>query len=198
MMISDKHRFAYTGITKTATQSMYDVLARHYMGYRPAGYGHHDLCVPAHAQEYFRFAVVRNPYDRAVSMWWSTCKRDGDKYGFRAACPDPDNFGAFMRWVVETRPDSELTRTQADHLRAVPVNKTLRFESLADDFKTLPFYNGDPAEWPRINTTVESRGHWSRYMNAESVEMVNRWCPCDFDRFGYKRIDWDDDGQVES
>ena len=30
------------------------------------------------------FTVCRNPYDRAVSIWASTCLRGGDRYGTKA------------------------------------------------------------------------------------------------------------------
>jgi hypothetical protein len=190
MMLSDKHRFAFSAITKTATQSVLQVLREHYHGYLEGGVAMHSMKPPARAAEYFTFTVCRNPYDRAVSLWWSTCKRDVDKYGFRAKCPRADDFTSFMKWVATTRPDHELTRPQWLHIHGVRIDRVLRFEHLADDFKSLPFYSGEPAEWPRNNTTIENRLPWQQYMSRDSVRWIHEWCGLDFDKFGYERIEW--------
>ena len=65
MIISDTHRYVYIGIPRTGSKSMNHWLIEHFNG-RWHG-GHHDYAVPEEAADYLVFAIVRNPYDRALS-----------------------------------------------------------------------------------------------------------------------------------
>lgn len=191
MMIGNSPPFVFTGITKTATQTMFAVLSRYYGGRLDDNVNAHSVEIPEYARDRFTFTVCRNPYDRAVSLWWSTTQIPDevkfDRYGFRAACPNPDDFTAFARWLATDAPEHELTRTQAAHVAGVRLDAVLRFESLAEDFNRLPFYRGEPKVWPRENQTINERGPWQDYMTDEARRWVLEWCADDFNRFGYQR-----------
>lgn len=109
MIISHKHRYVYISVPKAASQTMFRVLSEHYDGERYGGM--HENQIPPMARDYFKFTVVRNPYRRALRLWWSTCRGDDDefrrkdRYGMRLGCPDPDNFEAFMRWLPSASKD---------------------------------------------------------------------------------------------
>lgn len=81
MIISDKHKFVYIGIPRTASKSMNHWLCSYFDGRSHAG--HHDYLVPEDAKDYLIFTVVRNPYDRAVSghfgvTWGGATLQEGE------------------------------------------------------------------------------------------------------------------------
>jgi hypothetical protein len=80
----------------------------------------------------------------------------------------------------------------ADYLRLDPaeedpfanVNYIIRFENLADDFRTVCGTLGiSPATLPRYNRS--SREHYSKYYDAELRRLVQTRFAAEIERFGY-------------
>ena len=186
--------FVFASVTKCATMTMFPVLEEHYGGFRHGDKPHHRFIQPW-CRDYFTFSVCRNPYDRAVSLWWSTTQRlndddtQSDRYKFRLRCPGCDDFATFIQWLASARHTTslELVTTQAGWLAGLRIDQYLRFEHLDADFKTLPFYNGTPEVLPQINATIHDRKPWQEYMTPESVAVIDDYYGCDFDKFGYER-----------
>lgn len=210
MIISHSHRFTFISTMKCATNSLTHLLLTKYDGTMPGEL--HDrrreLIPPGH----FTFSVCRNPYTRAISVWWSTCMRhDLDRYGFRKACPEADSFEGFMAWVVsQPRPPHDLLITQSDWHRDTPIEVFLHVENLEAEFARLPFVPA-PEKLGLLNATVTSDQHTvdfqrlregavaeslgSRpqrrreraevYLTPQAVGLVRRWAEEDFARFGY-------------
>lgn len=186
--------FVFVSVTKCASQTLFPVLERYYGGYH---HGHSEHCriIEKWAEPFYTFSVCRNPYSRAVSLWYSTTQRHNskgdltDRYGYRAACPDPDDFAMFMRWITTLSHNIEtsLETTQVDWLAGLRIDKFLRFESLDADFKTLPFYNGKPKALPRNNTTYTDRDPWQAYMTPQAIATIDKFYAADFDAHNYKR-----------
>jgi len=94
MMINPDWLFVST--MKCATNSLYAALpetgaTRHGRGFHPR---------PSKRLRPLQWTVVRNPYDRAVSIWASTCLRHGDRYKakarIRSVGGDPESFDDFV------------------------------------------------------------------------------------------------------
>lgn len=183
MMLLPDHRAVFVSVPKCATRTMYTaVLGPHYNGRRYGG--HHETMVPGHARDWFAWAIVRNPYDRAVSLWWSTTQRGDDRYGFRRRVDDPDNLESFMRYIVEQRPKvASLGPNQSEHLRGVRLDRVLRLETLDEGFRGLPFYRGSPDPLPVVNDT--QRGQCREYVTPAVAALVGEWALEDFAQFGY-------------
>lgn len=210
MIISHPHRFAFISTMKCATNSLTHALLTRYQGVMPGGLHERRMdWVPA---GYFTFSVCRNPYTRAISLWWSTCMRhDLDRYGFRKACADPDSLAGFMRWLVGLQSlPHDLLLTQSQWHRHTRIDRFLKVEQLEAEFDALPFVQ--PGEkLAMINATVTDdqglldvkrlqdgqgdaalsarpqrrRGPAGEYLSDEAAALVRRWAAEDFERFGY-------------
>lgn len=115
----------------------------------------------------FSFSVVRNPFDRAVSMWSH----------FGRAQP-------FDKWLwdnAETEGILDLRQWPwiCDPATKEPIVKMiLRFEQLDDFFVDIPHLN------------VGKHPLYSEIFGAEDVEIIQERCSHDFELFGYDNDIW--------
>ena len=187
MYISLKHKILFVAIPKTATRSIYKCMKDHFEGKRMHD---HDKVIPDKYKDYYTFTVVRNPYDRAVSSWWSTCKRGNDKRGFIRKYLKKDNtFLNFMKniyAITSENPDFHITEPQSEWLRGNNFNKIISFQNINTGWAQLPF-NIEKTRLEIINSSNIVRegnpyikGHFNRYLCSESIELVNEFYAEDF------------------
>lgn len=138
-------------------------------------------------------AVVRNPYDRAVSAYFFN-KEGG--FGLTPEFSQKLNttYNGFNKWVlgaldgnresIADVPQVEWCRTDLD-LYGIYWNhvQLARYETLDADIKEML----DIAELPKINSTT--RKHWSTYYqcNPQIKETIDRVYAADFLELGYKQ-----------
>lgn len=183
MVISHALNYAYVSTMKCATNTLYKLLVEQYQGQRVGDFHCRDL---RHAPPgSFLFSVCRNPYLRAVSIWWSTCMRGHDRYGLRRACGNGDDFETFITWVASLPQRPPIVQNQAEWQAGIPFDRVLRLESLREEFESLPFVQGTVQGFPELNTTLNNRLHARHYLTPAAVEAVRRWAAVDFERFGY-------------
>lgn len=195
MIVMHEHESVFVSVPKCGTKTLYEYLPRVLGGSRIQSAGFHGTRIPSRLGNYRVLTCVRNPYDRAVSLWWSTCRRASDRYGFRARITsrggDPSSFEDFMWMVVEDQPCTAwLGPCMTDHLRGVAVDVVLRLESLADDLATaFPSVREWP-ELPQNNATCLDRLPTSQYLaeNPTARQLVEQWAKEDFGRFGYEQM----------
>ena len=73
MRVSTRHKFVYISTPKACTHTVYEILRKHYsQGLLELAF--HSTVIPDKYRDYFRWTIVRNPYSRAVSLWWSACR----------------------------------------------------------------------------------------------------------------------------
>jgi len=204
MIIMNRHRMVFVGTPKAACNAMYVWLERNLGGLRES---FHRRDVPEEAQDYWRWTVVRNPYSRAVSMWWTVTGQGGAKEypateSLRREEGDT-SLPAFLRWVLrraeggyvaEGLPDGWLG-PQAFWLQpAEPLDVFLRLERLEMEmamvFMRFGTWQNSPTIPPieRLNETQMQYGPWENHMTGEVVELVDAWAAEDFERFGYARL----------
>ena len=186
MIVSQGFRFVFVSTPRCCTETMYTVLQDRYGGVRVSTLAH-DNYIPQQYREWFTFSIIRNPFDRAVSLWaWFR------RYPrVMAALGADKSFDAFAAWLAGEgtviRPgQSYAAMPQAQYLWLAPVcwNTLLRFELLEAELQRLSFWKrGTPL--PHKHKT-DHKPYRDYYGRAETVDAVRRWAGRDFDLYGYE------------
>ena len=190
MIISQYFQYVFVSVPKTGTQTMFATLVDHYHGERSGGF--HERRIPGVAKLWYTFSIVRNPFERAVSLWYSTTQRNpkDDHYGFRAACPDVDNPASFINWIATNppcvRPWAPLTWTQYEQLYGIALDTVLHTENLNHEFNQLPFV-ATPRDIGRRNVATRKLPTHA-YMSQDLERAIVNWAGDDFQRYNYPTI----------
>jgi len=196
MIVSDRARCIFVHIQKTAGASIEAALQAHDPA---AGSGLHagrrhmlareirDV-VPRDAWDaYFKFAFVRNPWDRLVS-WYHMCMQVTEDNAFsRFVKQHAPTFEAFLT-TAAAGPGARTTRDQVDYVSdeqgTVIVDFVGRYESVATDFAHVCRQLGVAAPLPHVNTSAHR--DYREYYTAATREIVARRFARDIERFGYR------------
>ena len=122
----------------------------------------------------YKFTCVRNPWDRMVSYYFTPTQQVGawDRKKFRKAIVKALSVADYLR----------LDKGEEDPFGNV--DYIMRFENLADDFRTVCGTLGiSPTTLPRYNRS--SREHYSKYYDDELRELVRARFAAEIERFGY-------------
>lgn len=134
---------------------------------------------------YRKFAVVRNPYDRAVSRYHHLCQRKDHHLYERISRL---SFKGFLHYMAERRHIKNPTQLSylADAQGNPLVDKILRFETLSEDFAALCGDLGvqDWVELPRKNVS-NHKPYWEYYTDDETRQLAQDLFAADFEAFGY-------------
>ena len=198
-MISLQKRFLFVHIPKTAGNSIQTIL-RHYsedeivalradqdgierFGLRNPKYKikkHSTLAEyraalgEAHFQDLYKFTCVRNPWDRMVSYYFGTTQL--------VETWDRKEFRKLMLRALSVTDYLRLDQGKEDPFSNV--DYIMRFENLADDFRTVCETLGIlPVTLPQYNRS--SREHYSKYYDDELRELVRARFAAEIERFGY-------------
>jgi hypothetical protein len=199
-MVFHRFRIVFVGIPKTGTSSIYDT-------WRTNGDGeHHHLSITEiyarsgyeNIKDYYTFAILRNPYDRFVSMAHQYFRdkngdptTDANKVATYIAGKSPYELRAFNEMFVPQ------WKFLTDEHGSLLVKNFWLFERLEETYaifakkenqsrptqlqmpKTLAFSNNSPAR----------RGKsWSQEINHDTIEIINNLYAKDFELFGFKMI----------
>lgn len=226
MIISHSRKFVFVHIPKNAGCSFENALIPHLdesdlitdqMNYGKCEELKPSFCkIPHHAslreiqdqsgegfEKYFKFAVVRNPWDRMVSLFHfykQLTEPGGQLHGQKRAALAQDRLGGFREWVCsdDLVPNLNLTaesqnahksRLQSDWVvdesGKVGVDFVAKFESLHDDFDTICNQVGIHDEkLPWKNASKHS--DYKTYFDDETIEVVSRIFDEDLKRFDYQ------------
>lgn len=128
---------------------------------------------------YFKFAVVRNPWDRLVSMYSAQKreKRTGTaSFKEWIECSWKCNYGGNSK-------QDQFHQMTTDN-KEICMDFLLRFESLQEDFKYVCDKIGVDLTLPHINKSDHQ--HYSNYYDEETIEFVRKWHKRDIEEFGYE------------
>jgi len=133
---------------------------------------------PKEFDRYFKFTIIRNPYDRLVSAWLWRCNvvKDHDCSLKEFISKIPDGWGSIPRLTL-------------DHLSFDASVKRLdfiaRFETLQDDVRTICNRVGfDASEFPHTNKTM-CQPYWE-YYDDEALALATQRFGDEIEYFGYK------------
>lgn len=190
-MICNEKKFIFIDICKTAGSSinkafskLYRCVGKHHTITNIAGdYFFCTNLTQYQIDNYFKFTIVRNPYDRIVSLWlWGKTKGIYSS-DFRKFLDDKrDSFG-FIRFIPMV---NWLRNEQGD----MTVDYIGRFENLSQSVSEICEKIGVPTiQLEKFNVAV-GRKHYTEYYDQETKEIVNNLYSQDFSTFGYDSINY--------
>ncbi len=186
----DKFRCIFIHIPKTAGSSVAETL----FGSISRHVGYHDYlrANPRKFRRYFKFAFVRNPWDRLVSTW-SFLKGGGmNPLDRRWAEENLAQYESFENFVCEGLVRAEVRswihfRPQADFIAAptdeIMVDFVGRYETLARDFAQVAARLGSNATLAWKNSSEHAP--YASYYTQRSADVVARVYERDAKMFGY-------------
>lgn len=203
MLISHERKILFIHIQKTGGSTIAQVLRSHIPDMRWCG-GTHEHALQARAvlggeyDSFYRFAFVRNPWDRLVS-WYAMIRQKGaaqpaDKLNrlWRYVLENSSSFEEFVVRCTETIDDVDgrksFLHNQLDYVsdqdgRRI-VDFTGRYESFGADLRTVLDRIGLPeVEIPHLNRS-EHR-HYGSYYTPRTRELVAERYARDIRAFGY-------------
>lgn len=196
---SGEFDWLFISTMKCATNSMYQLLPQ--IGgqqlWNTSG-GFHARPTGRFAKRHF--TIVRNPYDRAVSIWASTCLRNNDRYNaaskIRSEGGDPNSFEDFCVTCLADdpwlwTPHGWLFTNQHDWINTFILDELVHIENLKPELERIV---GPVPDLPTENKS-EHRP-WLTHMTQDAVDVINDWAEDDFG-LGYDRIDASIGSEVE-
>ena len=178
MFICHNPKFVYVSFTKSGSSSIYKLLEANFSGQRLR---RTKKLIDEQYNDYLSFCVVRNPYSRLVSWWWSICNTGGDRYGHKKELLDRGlslSLEDFLTVWVEKNGTSQIRPISFDYI--------LKLENIEDDFNSLPFITKH-INIPRSN--AKNRPHWKELINTKSIQLINTAYKRDFELLGYEMIE---------
>jgi|TARA_B110000263_G_scaffold233657_1_gene230667 hypothetical protein len=135
---------------------------------------------PQSYDSYRKFCVVRNPWDRAVSLYFWRKNRPGSE--------NLDKEMSFAEFVRDTPADvlSDAHIFTIDG--AAAVDRFVRYENLAEDLTTALAELDLPAidlPWAKSGTR-ETKDHYSWIFDDESEARIRELCAWEIDNLGYE------------
>ena len=195
MVISETHKFIFVAVPKTGSSSMEEALAP-YQSSLSDQFNRHATCLklqrdlpPEIWENCFKFAFVRDPYDRMLS-WYFYRKRDQLKdpaYQRHHLYTGNISFDEF----VDTFTEKELMFKQVDfiapHSGGLLVDRVGRFENLQEDFSSICEQLDIPhIQLPTIRSSKKPGSDLRDLWTSKSRGIVNEYFREDFEFFGYR------------
>ena len=147
--------------------------------------------------EYFKFCVIRNPFEKLVSAYhfyqWLMDRASGLEKArlvvLHGLIPSKsrDDIKRFRRWLAWTRWFNDRAQYMIDG--EVCIDFFIRYESLHDDVRTVCQRLGiphDPERMPQLKSQINPRDRdLAEYYDEKSIEIVRRRFQFELQHFGY-------------
>lgn len=192
-MISFKHKFIYIHVPKTGGRSFLKLMKSNEFKFKEFKVSHptwefYKEVIDKRGldwDDFFKFGLVRNPWDRTVSTWSYLCQKGGDK----RSRIDPkdvkkyygnfkDDFKGFVMSLLEPENLSyRHTRLQTDYMYNNEKLMLNTFFKMEDVFRIMPFM-------PKLNQS--KRDEYQSYYDEETREVVAKVYKKDIRCLGYK------------
>ena len=136
--------------------------------------------------EDYVFSCVRNPYDRAVSLYYFLREKSP---AYREQFID-DNDTVDSYWMkAHNLKKVSFLKSQNKWLKGSPrINELLRFETLADDWSTLAVNHGLDKLKHINRSTLRPTPNWRDELSDESIAIIGELYADDFEHLNYERL----------
>jgi hypothetical protein len=189
MMIDHDKRYIFIHVSKTAGSSIERTLQpRIPLDSLMGEYGNTDFeekhwsaqkyrnTYPEAFEKYFKFAFVRNPWDRLVSNY-NWCEKVFNK-GI--------SFNAWIDSVVLPNANAYSYAPMLSYDNQLLVDYVGRFENLQNDFEFVCTTIGLPKKRLLHSNNLSNRPHYSKYYNKYYRDKVGEVFAKDIESFNYK------------
>lgn len=146
--------------------------------------------IPPAFKKYPSFTVVRNPYPRLVSWWWSAVYNvKDDRYGHQRELARKGldtRFSNFLKlWAKKPQTRQvivlEENKGKIDHV--------VKLENINEELRALPFFQEENfGEIPDFNHRPD-RPRWQDTIEPKDYIMINKIYHEDFKAFGYEKLE---------
>lgn len=197
----DRHKCIFVRIPKCATRSVSMSLFGNLAGSHRTVKDYQIVFSAREFEDYFKFTIVRNPWDRLVSAFFFLKKGGVDEEDlefskrYLSKYPDFDSFvekglldDDIINWIHFV-PQYKFVCLRDNMLATDFVG---RVESLDRDFATIANKLGIEAALSKINVTRSRKKDFRSYYTKRTVEIVSEIYRDDIELFGY-RFDGDHD-----
>lgn len=204
MLISWRYKFIFIHVPKTAGMSVEAALrpvcgrpaesrvtaALQRFGRRPSCRDFHrhapywqvaSVLPPDVLRSFFKFAFVRNPWDRMVSLY--SYILDSPGHHLHDHVRSLGSFDSFVRWRTSEHPEDQVGFVD-DTRGNVAVDFVGRFENLNDDFDEAMRRLGLTGRIPHLNPSPRT-GDWRSHYTRASFDRVAEYSRRDLHAFGY-------------
>ena len=131
----------------------------------------------SHWHRLFKFAIVRNPWDRAVSCYHWLRDNPGMMECQAARTLE------FKEWILQQTTNSYFCMTWEQkaftNMNGLEINKVIRFEALEEGLKDILWLPSIPIH----NST--KHGHYSEYYDSKAKDKIYELYRDDIKEFGY-------------
>ncbi len=191
MILCESHKSLFVSNPKAATHSMYSHLMEHYDGramHGPHGGAHfHPLPEMGLNLSYWTWTIVRNPYSRAVALWWRSIAIPPHADTYRPLVRST-KFFEFCKWLARRSWETLSAKAfipQAERMADIDFDAIVHIEHFTDEFGELPFVNGDSPHLPTLHAS--QYGDYRDWYDATgaAAAYVRQWAAIDFDTYGY-------------
>jgi len=196
MIISNQAKCIFIHIQKTGGASIEQVLrsndtgveANSHQGRRHMSARELQTFVPAETwSAYFKFAFVRNPWDRLVS-WYHMCVQTPTANTFARYIKDnAPTFDDFLKKTT-TGIAERTTRNQLDYVTddrgELIVDFVGRYENLQEEFSIVKKKLDLATDLPHVNRSTHD--NYRKYYNEETRDIVSKRFEKDIRHFGYE------------
>lgn len=177
---SDSHNFVWFRVAKVGTRSILEILQeRTQLSINNYGVPFN----PARFKDHFKFAFVRNPWDRVVSTYCNMILTR--KHKFYQQC-----FGKDFSYFVDFINKRDLTdidvhiMLQSKLIPLESVDFIGRFERFDEDLRlVLQVLGLDDVAIPHKNASAHP--HYSRYYSEKTKKIIAKKYKADIEAFGY-------------
>ena len=196
MVISHYTKSIFVHIQKTGGSSIEEALRKDdptiesnaHQGRRHMAAREMKTLIPADTwNTYFKFAFVRNPWDRLVS-WYMMCVQAPSMNNFSRYVKD--NAATFDDFLTKTTTGmgERTTRNQLDYVTndvgEIIVDFVGKYEALEQDFDTVRKKLNLTADLPHVNRSTHDG--YRKYYSDETRDIVARRFEKDIRHFGYE------------
>ncbi|PSF39496.1 hypothetical protein C7H19_01530 [Aphanothece hegewaldii CCALA 016] len=135
---------------------------------------------------YFKFAIIRNPWDRLVSKyhWWLTTSWD-DQWQTGTKIRGLNNFSEYIFSDLDSDKKESLLDFVMDDNQKIIVDYLGKFERIHRDFAYICGRIGLPnIELPHTNRSKHNE-YLEYYQDPELIQLVNQWFDLEINNFQY-------------